>query len=331
MKIFITGATGFIGSHLVKTLQEKNNCEIKCLVRKNSETETLQKCDVELFFGDLLDENSLKEGVQDCNVIYHLAGKVFAQKIEDFLDVNVTGTKNLLEAAVSAKIEKFIYFSSIAAVGPNRKLDVLLSEDSPCRPITSYGKSKYEAEKLVHAFSKNYELPSIIIRPPMVYGPGATDCRSAKLFKMIREKKFIFIGNGKNKLNTCYIENLIHGVLLLNEKKKILGEKIFFFADAEVSTMQELVNLIAAKEGVKVNNIHIPVICAKFLAMILQGLGKVLHFTPMINLEMVGELINSWNYDMTLGTRELGYVPKVQLHDGIGRTVSWYRCKRGIV
>ena len=331
MKIFITGATGFIGSHLVKTLQEKNDCEIKCLVRKSSETETLQKCDVELFFGDLLDKDSLQEGVKDCHVIYHLAGKVFARKIEDFLDVNVTGTKNLLEAAASAKIEQFIYFSSIAAVGPNRKRDVLLNENSPCRPITSYGKSKYEAEKIVHAFSKNYELPSIIIRPPMVYGPGAIDCRSAKLFEMIREKKFVFVGNGKNKLNTCYIENLLHGVLLLNEKEKILGEKIYFFADAEISTMQELVNLIAAKEGVKVNNVNIPVTCAKSIAFFLQGLSELFNFSPLITLDMVGELINNWNYDMTLGTKELGYVPKVQLHDGIERTVSWYRSKRGTV
>ena len=331
MKIFITGATGFIGSHLVKTLQERNNCEIKCLVRKNSKTGNLQKCDAELFFGDLLDKNSLQEGVKDCKVIYHLAGKVFARKTEDFIDVNVTGTKNLLEAAVSAKIEKFIYFSSIAAVGPNRRKDVLLNENSPCRPITSYGKSKYEAEKLVHAFSKHYELSSIIIRPPMVYGPGATDCRSAKLFEMIRGKKFVFIGDGKNTLNTCYIENLIHGVLLLNEKGKSLGDKTYFFADAEVSTMQELVSLIAAKEKVKVNNIHMPIACAQYIAFLLQGLSKLFNFSPLITSDMVGELINSWHYDMTLGTRELGYVPKVQLHDGIERTVSWYRDRRGIV
>ena len=162
----------------------------------------------------------------------------------------------------------------------------------------------------------------------MVYGPGAIQCRSSKLFQMIRKRKFLFVGDGKNKINTCYIENLINGVLLLDEKGGNLINTIHFFSDAEVLTFNELVKIIAEEEGVKVTNVHTPILFAKLIALISQGLSKVFNLTPLITLDTVREIVNTWNYDMTFTRKELGYMPKVKLKDGVRKTVLWNQLKK---
>jgi len=330
MKVLLTGATGFIGNHLVEAFK-KDGKDIRCLVRKDSKIGHCKQLGVELVYGDLLNKASLKEAFIGVDIIYHLAGKVFAHNDQDFFDINVTGTKNLLEVSVLNNIKKFIYFSSIAAVGPNMNGKTLLNEVSHCRPITAYGRSKYSAERLIKEFSYKYKLSSIIIRPPMVYGPGAQNCRSSRLFQMIRRRNFFFIGDGRNIINTCYIDNLIHGILLLDAKKENFEVKIYCFADAEVLTLYDLVKMIAVEEGVKLSKIHVPILLAKYIAILSQGLSTLLNFTPLITVDTWKEVINNWNYDMTFTKKELGFIPKVKLIDGIKKTVLWYRSRANIL
>jgi nucleoside-diphosphate-sugar epimerase len=327
MKTFITGATGFIGSHLVEALR-RNHRDVRCLVRKNCDREHLKKLGVEFVFGDLLDKDSLKKAVQGVNVVYHLAGKVFARNAREFFAINVTGTKNLIEASLSNGIDKFVYFSSIAAVGPNINRNTLLSENSPCKPVTAYGRSKCEAEKLIKEFSDKfsdkYKLSTVIIRPPMVYGPGAVHCRSSKLFRMISKKRFAFIGNGENNINTCFIENLIQGILLLEQREGLQKNNIYFFGDEEIISFREFVKIIADEGGIRMPDIHLSVPVAKCIALISQEVSRLFRFTPSITLDTIQEVINDWNYDMTFTKRELGYMPKVKLIDGVKRTIAWY-------
>lgn len=171
MKTLVTGATGFIGSHLVKALVEQGK-DVRCLVRKTSDTQYLNELGVELFYGDLLYKESLQEVAKNVNIVYHLAGIVHSKKSSDYYKINTNGTQNLVEVFLSEKIERFVYLSSIAAVGPNREHGILLNEQSPCRPIDPYGRSKLGAEKLLMNFFKKYGFPIVIIRPPTVYGPS---------------------------------------------------------------------------------------------------------------------------------------------------------------
>ena len=157
---------------------------IKCLVRKTSQTSFLEQLGAELVYGDLEDKDSLKRALQGSDIIYHAAGEVFALDVENYYKVNVSGVKNLLEACSNGSVRKFIHFSSSSATGPNPVRDIPVNENSPCCPITPYGKSKLEGEKLIKELSKQYNVPTIIIRPPLVYGPGVSkSSRVLNVFK----------------------------------------------------------------------------------------------------------------------------------------------------
>ena len=171
MKTLVTGATGFIGTHLVKALVEQGR-DVRCLVRKTGNTQHLNELGVELFYGDILNKDSLKDIAKDINFVYHLAGEIYSKRSRDFYRVNCDGTKNLVEVCLPENIDRFIFLSSIASVGPNREHGILLNEQSPCRPIDPYGRSKLGAEKLLMNFFKKHGFPIVIVRPPTVYGPS---------------------------------------------------------------------------------------------------------------------------------------------------------------
>jgi nucleoside-diphosphate-sugar epimerase len=207
LKTLVTGATGFIGTHLVKALVEEGR-DVKCLVRKTSNTKFLEGLGVEFFYGDLRIKDSLKGIIKDVNIVYHLAGEIYSKRSRDFYRINLDGTKNLVEVGLSENIDKFIFLSSIAAVGPNREHDILLNEQSLCSPINPYGRSKLEAEKLLTKFFEKYEFPAIIIRAPIIYGPSKQSNIITKILHMIYKNRFLIMGDGKNLRSLCYIDNL---------------------------------------------------------------------------------------------------------------------------
>jgi len=329
LKTLVTGATGFIGTHLVKALVEKGR-DVRCLVRKTSNTTYLKKLGVELVYGDLLDRDSLKGIVKGVNIVYHLAGEVYSKRTSDYYKVNVDGTKNLLEACLPEKIKKFIYLSSISAVGPNPKQGILLNEKSPCKPITPYGKSKYLVEKLVSMFSKKYTLPATIIRLPTVYGPGvSTSSRVFTMLELIKRGLFRIIGNGNNVISLCYIDNLINGILLIDRKTQNTNYTIYFLADQKPRTIREIAEKIAMELDTKVSRFYIPVWVANIAALVFPAFKKWGNKFPTSLRDMIREIPNSWACDISKARQELKYDPMVDFNEGIRRTVIWYKEKYG--
>lgn len=323
MKTLVTGATGFIGRHLVKALQKQGRT-LKCLVRKTSQTSFLEQLDVEFVYGDLADKDSLRRALHDTDIVYHAAGEVFSIDAENYHTVNVSGVKNLLEACSNSAVKKLIHFSSSSATGPNPVRDIPVNEDSPCCPITPYGKSKLEGEKTIKDLSKHYNVPTIIIRPPLVYGPELSQSSRVLMFlELIRKGLFRIIGDGYNLLSLCYIDNLIHGVLLAEQEKRAEGET-YFLADSRPYTVNEIAETIAQKEGKQLPLPHMPFWAANMLSIGLLIPSKLFGFTSPLTRNTVKELKNNWFVDIKKAQSALGYKPIVEFEDGVKKTVEWF-------
>lgn len=324
MKTLITGATGFIGSHIARVLYEKGR-KIKCLVRKTSQTSFLEALGVELVYGDLLDKSSLQEALEGVDIVYNLAGEVYAPREECYYQVNLMGLNNLLTTCLKSTVRKIIHFSSSSSVGPNQDENTPIDENTPCRPVTPYGKSKLEGEYTIRRFAKENSLPIVIIRPPLVYGPGVSKSSRVLMFlNLINKGLFRIVGDGKNLISLCYIDNLIHGTLKAEAQKNAEGET-YFIADERPYSVNEIAETIAREEGKKLSKGHLPIWVAEILSMALVIPSRLFGFTSPLSRNRVKELRNSWFVDISKAERELGYIPIVKFEDGVSKTVEWFQ------
>lgn len=323
MKTLVTGATGFIGTHLVKALLEKGR-DIRCLVRKTSNTKKMENLGVELYYGDLMDKRSLENGVKGVNIIYHLAGEVYSARAGKFHRNNVEGTKNLLEVCYNNDIVKFIYLSSAAAVGQNPRRGSLVNEESPCHPTNIYGKSKRAAEKVLLEGFDIHKVPIVIIRPPIVYGPGQPPVLT-RLFSTIQNGQFKIIGDGNNLKSFCYIDNLIQGLLLAEESEKSVG-RTYFISDNDTYTMNKIAQAIAIEEGVVISKKRLPSFISSLSGYLLTILEKFFGIYSIF-LFSLKILTVDHGCDISRAKEELGYYPSIDLQEGMKRTVAWCREK----
>lgn len=327
MKILVTGGTGFIGSHLVEALAAKGR-EVRCLVRRNSDIKHLEKLNVEIVYGDLVDKSSLKEAVEGVDIIYHLAA-ILSYKHEPrekYELVNLHGTKNLLDLCAKKEIQRFIYFSSIGVVGPTNA-PILLNEKTPCRPISPYGISKNKAERLVLEYFTKYRLPVVVIRPSKVYGPGDMS-ELLKLYQLIQKKLFRFVGDMKNrKRSFCFIDNLTEVSLVAEEKECSVGE-IYFIADERPYTLEEFVGAVAKAENVKLPKINIPLWIGKLAVFSFTALSKISCLHPIFSWDALKRAVAENEIcDISKAKRELNYAPKFSLKEAMPPTINWYREK----
>jgi len=322
LKTLVTGATGFIGTHLVKALVEKGR-DVRCLVRKTSNTTYLKKLGVELVYGDLLDRESLIDALKDIDIIHHLASEVYSKKASDFYRINVVGTKNLLEACTNKSIKKFIYLSSIAVNGvPNGKR-ILINEKSPCYPFTPYGKSKLVAENLILSHFHNGGISVAIIRAPVVYGPGQPYILT-KIFRNISKGKTTYvIGNGNNLRSLCYVDNLIQGMLLA-ECNTNSSNPVYVISDKKVYTFNEILEAIAEAAKVNIQKFYLPSFIADFGKYIFNILIKVFKVYSL-DLYSILTMNIDLGCDISKSEKELGYKPLINLEEGMKRTFNWYQ------
>jgi nucleoside-diphosphate-sugar epimerase len=324
VKILVTGATGFIGTHLVRALAKQGR-DIRCLVRRNSNTKKIEVFDVELFYGNLLDISSLETAVRGIDIVYHLAGEIFTTQKDRFFQVNLGGFNNLLTACLKNSIGKIIYFSSNASVGPNSDRKTPINENTQCRPIFPYGKSKLEGEKILKKFSEDHGLTNIIIRPPVVYGPGVSKASRVFAFlNLINKGHFRIIGDGKNLISLCYIDNLIHGVMLAETEKKAEGQT-YFIADERPYSIKEIAETIAREEGKTLPAKELPVLIAEILSIGCLVPAKLFGFTTPLSRDTIKHLRYNWFVDISKAEKELGYRPIVNFNDGIRITVEWFK------
>lgn len=337
MKVLVTGATGFIGSHLVARLV-RGGYKVKALVRKKEfekkpidrkeGIDLLKKLKVEICFGDLLDKESLKNAFKDVELVFHLAAIARPMAIQDslYFKVNEEGTQNLLEACrLNKKINKIVIMSSISAVGPSRNGNPV-NEESECNPNETYGRSKLAQEKISLEYYKKYNLPIVILRPPMVY--GARDFEMLRLFKAVN-KGFFPVSSNIRGIEFVYVENLVEACLLAVKKGKN-GEK-YHIANSRSYSINEIVHAIAKAENKKILPIKFP----KFVFVIggycVEIVWKIFNRHPPFKHDTVNWMTEKfWDSDISKAKRELGYNPRFSLEEGIQKTVDYYK-QRGFL
>ena len=319
MKTLVTGATGFIGKHLVKRLVEEGR-DVICLVRETSDTKSLERLGAELFFGDITDQKSVETAVEGVDLIFHLAGEVYPKRSKNYFDINVIGTKNLMKACVGKNIKRVVYFSSTAVYGPTKDTKLFVNESDRCKPITQYGKSKLEAEKVLFHYYEEYSVPIAVLRPPVVYGPGLYEFSlSYLILESVLKRKFVMVGNGNNYISLCYIDNLIHGALLAAVREEAIGE-IFIISDAETMTLKEIIDFIYNIKNIKNNYHNIPKWIALIVSAFLYLITIVIKYPVCVSPKTIYELTGGWGTNVKKVKELLNYTAVVSFHDGIETT-----------
>jgi nucleoside-diphosphate-sugar epimerase len=320
MKALVTGATGFVGSHLAEALLEKG-AQVRALARGPDRLRWLAGIpDVETVFGTLDDRESLDAAARGVEVIYHCAGVVKADRPEIYHRVNGAGTKNLLEAALAHAegLKRFVYVSSQAAAGPSR-LDRPTREEDPPRPITPYGESKRAGEEQCERLRDR--LPITVVRPPAVYGPRDVDILA--FFKLASAGVVPIPGLGERKVSVVYVKDLVRGILLAGEHPAARGET--FFITSGDHTWPEVAGALREAVG---RCFPLPIPAAVFHGAALLGelYGRIFRQPVALNRHKARELTRrAWLCSREKARVMLGYEPGPTLAEGMKETAAWYR------
>lgn len=320
MKVLVTGGTGFIGSRLVESLVQRGH-QVCCLAKDRLNSVFLESLKIEMILGDLNDGMNLDEIVDGAECIYHLAGVTRARMNRDYYDGNYLATKNFIKvcARSSKNLKRFVYVSSQAAVGPSRN-GKPLTEDSPCHPISHYGRSKMLAEKEVLRYRDR--LPVTIVRPSAVYGPRDRDMYQYIL--LIKKHLQPLIGFGTKWLNLIYVDDLVGGLLLAGEHPNAEDE-VFFLGSETSYTTAEIGNAIAAILNLKPIRLHVPHTVVFSVGAIGEAIAKLTGKQIFFNIQKAKESVQSgWIFSIQAAKSKLGFSQRVSLLEGMARAYKWY-------
>ena len=325
-KILITGATGFIGSHLVELLLKEgvglNN--LRLLVEPGDSLRNLPPKKFEIIWGDIKDKRAVKKAVEGVNIIYHLAAKTVFEgsTYKDFKDINVDGTQNLLDAAKGKKIQKFVFFSSISVYGlPAYSGERIKCDETwPHKPAEGYGKSKLEAERLLIKAHKSLRIPYIIVRPTTVYGPRDHQ-GILELYRAIYHRYFFRIGNGESKMDYVFVRDLVRGARQA-ELSKFTAEDFILGADKPI-TLNEVINAIASSIDRKVPNVYLPENIALPLSHIVKFIARALGIRPPLFPERVRIMTTDCYFNSAKAKKYISYRPSTSFKAGALITGEW--------
>ncbi|MBI4850412.1 MAG: SDR family NAD(P)-dependent oxidoreductase [Acidobacteria bacterium] len=322
--ILVTGATGFIGHRLVERLAKEEGVSVRALARTEEKSRKLTKdlngISIEIAIGDLSNLESLKKAANGCEIIFHCAAWASDRgSREDFFTANVTGTKNIVEAAINAKCQKFIHVSSISVYGFQPKDGT--DETFPYDPSSGlYSETKVESEKVVKLAKE--KLPAVIIRPGAVYGPrsGAWTVRPVKA---IKDGKMFLIAGGTGLCNYVYIDNLIDAMLIATKDDKVLGED-FIITDGRSTPWHEFFGYYGRMFGInKLKSLPLPI--AYLAALTMEISEKFTGKKAPITRVAINFLTRQATYNTHKAKSVLGYEPKINLIDGMKLTEEWLR------
>lgn len=318
--VFVTGATGFTGSHLCESLV-KEGYSVRGLVRDPSRCSKLRHWGVDVAIGDLRDRKSLEKATEGIDVVYHIAALFRQENVsrKDMWETNVQGTENILDASVKAGVQRFVHCSTVGVHGDIKHPPV--TEETPYAPGDYYQESKTEGEQLALRYVAQGRLPVVVFRPAGIYGPG--DLRFLKLFKAIKRRHFVMIGSGEVLYQMVYIDDLIDGILLCGTKEQAIGN-VYILTGEETVTLNRLVQMVASVVGVPPPRLHFPFTPVYFAGFLCELICKPLGIQPPLYRRRVDFFRKNRAFSIAKAKRELGFQPKVDLKTGLQRTADWY-------
>ena len=321
MKVLVTGASGFTGSHLVRLLTEAGH-QVRVLVRPSSRLDLLEGLSPEQIHGDLTDGESIRRAVTGTERIFHLAAVYREAKLPDrvYYDVNVEGAQRLAEAALSEGGVPLIYCSTCGVHG--EVAEPPADEEAPYNPGDIYQETKVEAEKLLLSMKRERGLHLVIIRPVGIYGPG--DRRFLKLFRGVARRHFPMIGKGDVFYHLTHVEDVARGFMRAAEVSSANG-KAFIIAGERYTTIKELIEIIARAANVPPPRLRLPAGPMYAAAVVCEGIFRPLGIEPPLYRRRLDFFLKHRAFKIDKARNELGWKPEVDLEQGIGLTLDYYR------
>ena len=322
IEILATGATGFVGPHLIQALRARGY-SVRVLALPTEDTTPLEQLHVSVYRGDVCRPETLVEPMRGVDTVYHLAAihGLWRPK-RQYYAVNVVGTENLCKAALAAGVRRFIHVSSWSVYG--MALGQPVREDFPLRPIPDwYAVTKAEADELVQSYIARNHLPAVIVRPGTMFGPG-DQVNFGRMADRLRDGKAIIIGSGRNALPFVYVTDVVDGMLLAADQDRAIGG-VFNLSTDQPLTQEELWYAIAQEIGARPPRLHVPYHALHALAFVAERwLTSGPQHQPLITRLGVKLFGTDNRHSIDKARRELGYAPQVGIREGIRLAASWY-------
>jgi len=323
MKIFITGATGYIGNNLAKKLADEGNT-IHALCR-NENTPVLSHSNIKIFKGDITDKTSIEKAIQGCEQVYHLAAyaRVWAKDMSIFYKLNVDGLRNVLDAARNS-VQKIVFTSTAGTLGPSGVQPVKEDDARIGKPFTDYEISKTQAELLCRDYCNKYGMHIVTVNPPRIYGHGIITESNAvtRLIKLYMAGKWkITPGDGKRTGSYVYIDDIVNGHILAMQKGRS-GER-YILAGVNAS-YNEFFDLLAKITGKKISLIKMPVWLMMIAGNAMQLYTNITGKPPLLTPPWIKKYYHNWSLSSEKAQRELGYT-YISLEEGLKKTVDWLK------
>jgi nucleoside-diphosphate-sugar epimerase len=333
MKVLVTGAAGFLGGHLIDMLRERSD-EVRAMVRPVEDASYVRSLkDVEVVYGDLTDEESLKRAVQGVQRVYNVGAKTGPWGLEEvYRAINVQGLANLVNIAMEAGVERIVHTSSITVYGHH--LHDLVTEDHPFYAEDNpYSRTKIAGEKLLANLVKDRGAPVVIARPGWIYGPR-DNASFGKYVARVESGKFFLMGSGKNIVPVVYVRDVAQGLIKAGDAGNEVIGRAYTLAGEPRVTQAEFLNAIADALGVPHLQWQVP-FSALYLAgrtaeLVWQAAGRRNAAPPPFTTYGVTLQGGEQAFSIERAKRELGYAPEYDVERGVTEGVRWYlEAKKG--
>ena len=322
MKIFVTGATGFTGSFLTEQLLEAGHDVVGLDNQRGYRFDELKSKGAEFHVGSVTDRELVDQLTQGCDRVYHLAAAFRKVNLprQVYWDVNVQGTRNVLEAAKQYNVPRVLYCSTCGVHGnvENPPAD----ESSPIAPADWYQETKWEGEKVCHEFLKQ-GMWITIVRPAAIFGPGDPE-RFVMLYKRAAKGRFLMVGDGGTHYHPCYIKHLTDAMQQAIESDKTRGNA-YLIADENSIAIKELVDRIGRAIGKDVKFTHVPYAPVWVAALACELLWKPLKTDPPLFRRRIDWFIQNRSFKIDSARQDFGYNPSIPLDQCLRETGEWYR------
>jgi nucleoside-diphosphate-sugar epimerase len=317
----VTGATGFTGSHLARSLARAGR-PVRALVRDSARASELAAAGVELVTGDIRDADTLRRATAGVSIVYNVAALYRQAGLPraTYRAVNALAAGAIVEAAAAAGARRVVHCSTVGVHGDVEHPPA--NEDAPLKPGDVYQETKLEGERLAQDAGRRTGMPVTIVRPSGIYGPG--DRRLLKLFRGVARRRFPMLGSGKIYYHLTYIDDLVEGFRLCGEHPAA-ANRTYILAGGEVTTLNELVDLVASAAKVNPPRVHLPVWPVWIAGAACELICAPFGLEPPLYRRRVDFYTKSRAFDIARARQEIGFAPRVGLEEGIAKTLRWYR------
>ncbi len=321
----VTGATGFVGSHIAEALVGRKD-KVRTIARPGSDTALLEKLGVEIVRGDLTDPETIRRAVDGVDVVIHAGAKVGDWgPVEGYRQVNVEGLRHLLDAVAGRPLSRFVLISSLGVYAARHHYGTDETESLPDNHIDGYTQSKVEAERLALEYHRKQGVPVVVLRPGFVYGPRDRSV-IPRIVGRLRERSVIYIARGRYALNSTYVANLVDAVLLGVDNPAAVGE-VFNITDGEFVTKRRFFEAVADGVGAPRPRGSVPVWLARMIANWRESVFRQKNKPHPPRATQAQLKFAGLNLDFSIAKArtKLGYIPRVSFDDGIKQAIEWYR------